>query len=94
MARGKSHWRMFAVGCADCHTGVNLTRHHLKDQYGKKTGEIQILCRACHNLAEERYNQQFFIELTPNEQLQLDYMNGLLPFYSLYGNHKTEPIKK
>ena len=76
------------MACADCYTTENLTRHHLKNKQGKKTGKIRVLCRKCHNKAENVYKAQGIIgspATTKNEKLQLDYMNGLLPFYSLYG---------
>lgn len=81
-------WRKYAIQCAECKTIENLTRHHLKNNDGKKTGKIKILCRKCHNRAENTY-QSIGITGSPalskKEKLQLDYMNGLLPFYSLYG---------
>jgi hypothetical protein len=42
--------------CAKCGTIDNLTRHHLKYLNGKKTGEIEILCRACHDKIEQQYH--------------------------------------
>ena len=75
--------------CSHCSTTENLTRHHLKSKNGKKTGKTQILCRKCHDFAEREYEKLGIVEravplkLTDNEQLQLDYINGLLPFYSL-----------
>ena len=41
--------------CAECGTFENLTRHHLKNNKGKKTGKTKILCRRCHNDVEEYY---------------------------------------
>lgn len=41
--------------CIQCQTNVNLTRHHVKKLSGEKTGEIQILCRRCHD-SIERYS--------------------------------------
>lgn len=75
--------------CSCCSATENLTRHHLKNIKGNKTGMTQILCRKCHNQAEREYERlgiiknQVPVKLTDNEQLQLDYINGLLPFYSL-----------
>ncbi len=75
--------------CANCSITENLTRHHIKSKNGKKTGKTQILCRKCHNKAEREYEKLGIVKkavpvkLTENEQLELDYINGLLPFYSL-----------
>ena len=32
-----------------------MTRHHVKNSKGKKTGEIQKMCRDCHDEVEEEY---------------------------------------
>ena len=74
--------------CNICGTLEYLTRHHLKNERGKKTGEIEILCRRCHNDAEEEYRLLGIVKLdkitvSDNQQLQLDYINGLIPYYSL-----------
>jgi len=75
--------------CAYCSRTNNLTRHHLKDIKGNKTGQTQILCRKCHDQAEREYERlgivkgKLPIKLTHNEQLELDYINGLIPFYSM-----------
>lgn len=48
------------IPCGECGTFENLTRHHLKikdgTKYGKRTGQIQILCESCHHKAEITYN--------------------------------------
>jgi len=44
--------------CARCNTRHNLTRHHIKNKAGRRTGKIIILCRECHDLAEERYEEE------------------------------------
>ncbi len=44
--------------CIECGTFENLSRHHLKDSNGKKTGVVSILCRPCHDLAEEEYDKK------------------------------------
>lgn len=41
--------------CSECGIDENLTKHHVKDIYGIKTGEIQILCRSCHDEVEKKY---------------------------------------
>lgn len=70
----------------ECGTIEDLTKHHLKNRKGKKTGAIKILCRRCHDDAEEEYRlhgitQPHKVSITPNEKLELDYMNGKIPFY-------------
>lgn len=77
--------------CNRCGTLNNLTEHHLKDKSGYRTGEIEILCRSCHNIAEKEYKEQGIgfiekhkpIKIDSEMELQLQYMNGLLPFYSI-----------
>ena len=76
----------FNQPCVECGTIEDLTRHHLKDMTGRKTGVITILCRSCHDNAEKKYRSLGIIQtnklsLTPNEKLQLDYINGKIPFY-------------
>jgi len=73
--------------CAVCNTTEKLTRHHLKDLAGNRTGEIQILCSGCHDNVENYYRKLGIVKTTPivithNEKLQLDYINGKIPFYS------------
>ena len=73
--------------CKLCNTTKNLTKHHLKNLDGKKNNRIMILCRDCHNIYEDIYYLFGMLDLPfildPNEQLQLDYINGLIPFYSI-----------
>jgi len=59
------------------------------------TGHISILCDPCHRAVEEEYRREGKIipysttpKITHNEQLQLDYMSGLLPYYSSLGKSK------
>ena len=69
-----------------------MTIHHIKysegEKKGEKTGEIQSICRDCHDDVEEDYRLRGMLKihvppkLTPNEKLQLDYMSGLIPFYA------------
>lgn len=41
--------------CNRCGTMENRTRHHKKNKYGKRTGEIEILCRPCHDIADKEH---------------------------------------
>ena len=80
--------------CAVCGTIEDLTRHHLKNLAGRKTGIISILCRRCHDNAERYYEKLGItasnkIQITPNEKLQLAYMGGKIPFYS---TRQSQPI--
>jgi len=78
----------FNKGCYDCGAKDHLTLHHLKDTKGFKTGKTRILCRPCHNAAEHLYGLAGKTSYTlksyidPNLKLELDYMNGKIPFYS------------
>ena len=85
-----SNSKIFLIICVECSTRKNLTIHHLKKQNGRKTGKVKILCRKCHDEAEKKYDELGIInngslKITTNEKLQLDYMNGKIPFYSLGG---------
>ncbi len=73
--------------CPKCNELRYMTRHHVKDELGRKTGDIEIMCRDCHDDVEEDYNKRGITsavppKITPNEKLQLDYMGGLIPFYA------------
>lgn len=73
--------------CPKCGEMRYMTKHHLKDEDGKQTGEIVKLCRDCHDDAEVDYTNRGINtaappDISPNEKLQLKYMNGLLPYYS------------
>lgn len=57
MARGSSHWKKYGTKCENCRRTepeVKLTRHHVKNSKGNKTGEIKVLCRECHDEVEEK----------------------------------------
>ena len=80
----------FGIPCEVCGTKDRLTKHHVKNDYGSKTGDIQILCRECHDAIEEQYWREGKIKaqvppMKPrsNDRLFLDYINGFLPYYSL-----------
>ena len=45
------------VECEECGSKDNLSIHHVKNIYGIKTGEIQSLCRPCHDLIELEYEK-------------------------------------
>jgi len=51
--------------CEGCSKKKKLTNHHLKDLQGNKTGEIQRLCRDCHDIAEDKYVQLGIVKPTP-----------------------------
>ena len=93
--RSMVHWTKGRV-CVSCGASDNLTRHHIKNPVGKKTGRIKILCRKCHTIAEKDYELrgivtlQNRIKLSHNEKLQLDYMSGLIPYYSINGRKLFE----
>jgi len=52
MALGASHWSKYGDACVKCGTKENLTRHHLKNSDGNRTGEIIVLCWKCHQEVE------------------------------------------
>jgi hypothetical protein len=52
-----NRWEKQDLSCKKCNVKTNLTRHHLKNKWGGKTGEMEILCRACHDMEEKRYIQ-------------------------------------
>jgi len=54
---GRKH-KNYNDPCHECGTFENLSRHHLKNRDGKRTGVITILCRPCHDLAEIEYQKQ------------------------------------
>ena len=73
--------------CPNCNQIRYMTKHHVKDNLGRKTGEIQKMCRDCHDEVEEDYNNRgisnaYPPKITPNEKLHLNYMSGLIPFYA------------
>ena len=78
--------------CPQCGQLRYMTRHHVKNSKGIKTGEIQRMCRDCHDEVEEEYRLYGILKVNPpkikvpkitsNEKLHLDYMGGLIPFYA------------
>lgn len=73
--------------CPKCGQIRYITKHHVKDNFGRKTGEIEKMCRDCHDDVEADYNKRGItntvpVKITPNEKLQLDSMTGLIPFYA------------
>lgn len=50
--------------CENCFKKKKLTKHHLKDHKGNKTGEIQLLCRDCHDIAEDEYVEKGIVKPT------------------------------
>ena len=48
MALGASHWSKYGDSCQKCGSKKKLTRHHLKDNNGNKTGKIIVFCVSCH----------------------------------------------
>ena len=61
-------YEKYYLPCARCGTTKNLSQHHIKDNNGKKTGKIEVLCRDCHNIAELEYVEAGIIIL--NEPAQ------------------------
>ena len=41
--------------CPKCDQIRYMTKHHVKDELGRKTGEIKKMCRDCHDDIEEEY---------------------------------------
>ncbi len=41
--------------CPTCSQIRYMTKHHVKDNLGRKTGEVQNMCRDCHDDIEEEY---------------------------------------
>lgn len=82
--------------CSNCGTWERLTRHHVKDMEGIKTGEIVILCRPCHDEVEIQYRREGRIRqpaydlytkgrkdrITSIKNVQLD---RILPYYAQSG---------
>lgn len=73
--------------CPKCGQLRYMTKHHLKDEDGIKTGDVEIMCRDCHDDAEEEYRLKGITtaappKITRNERLKLDYYSGLIPFYA------------
>ncbi len=61
-------YEKYYLNCVRCGTTKNLSRHHIKDKNGKKTGKIEILCRECHDEAEIEYMELGIVKL--NEPAQ------------------------
>ena len=61
-------YEKYYLPCARCGTTENLSQHHIKDNNGKKTGKIEILCRDCHDIAEQEYVESGIVKL--NEPAQ------------------------
>jgi hypothetical protein len=78
--------------CQMCNIDRCLTRHHVKSQRGVKTGDIQILCRDCHDEVEEIYRINGMIQPVMRKSVKRLLETSNLPFdnskpyYSLKGN--------
>lgn len=71
--------------CPNCNQLRYMTRHHVKNRNGKKTGEIQRICRDCHDEIEEEY--RLYGMTKPNvtqKKTKSNYIQKtpLLPFYA------------
>jgi len=66
-------YEKYYLPCARCGTTENLSQHHIKDNNGKKTGKIEILCRACHNIAELEYIELGIVK--PHEPQKFGVLN-------------------
>ena len=81
--------------CSECHQFRYMTRHHVKNSKGIKTGEIQKMCRECHNEWEEYYRLYGMI-IHPKKLKKQDYQervvfypsqNPIIPFYAVKNNN-------
>lgn len=77
--------------CPKCNELRYITRHHVKNSKGIKTGEIEKMCRNCHDEVEESYRLYGMIK-HPKKLKKKDYdktpiipksQESLIPFYAL-----------
>jgi len=77
--------------CTICNQIRYMTRHHVKDKRGRKTGEIQKMCRDCHDEIEEEYRLQGMIKPAAKKSKSTNltsHLNkesqssSLIPFYA------------
>jgi len=70
--------------CPNCNQLRYMTRHHVKDRNGKKTGKIQRICRDCHDEIEEEYRLYGMIKPNVIQKKKSKYTQEtpLLPFYA------------
>ncbi len=62
------HLRKKCERCGVDTRTTKITKHHLKDMNGERTGETQRLCRPCHDIAEEEYITLGIVKLTPPQE--------------------------
>jgi len=58
--------------CPNCKQLRYMTRHHVKDSKGRKTGEIQRICRDCHDEVEEEYRLYGMIKPAPKKSTMIN----------------------
>ncbi len=74
--------------CPNCNQLRYITRHHVKNRKGKKTGEIQRICRDCHDEIEEEYRLYGISNVTLKVKKKIKsnskyiQKTPLLPFYA------------
>ncbi len=75
--------------CPNCNQLRYMTRHHVKNSKGEKTGEIQRMCRDCHDEIEEEYRLYGISNVTLNIKVKKIKSNSnyiqktpLLPFHA------------
>ena len=57
--------------CPKCDQIRYMTKHHVNDHLGRKTGEIQKMCRDCHDEIEEEYRLYGMIKHSPPKKSKL-----------------------
>jgi len=53
--------------CPKCNQIRYMTKHHIKDHLGRKTGEVEKMCRDCHDEIEEEYRLHGMIKPAPKK---------------------------
>lgn len=57
--------------CPNCNQLRYMSRHHVKNIKGEKTGEIQRMCRDCHDEIEEEYRLYGVIKSSPPKKSKM-----------------------
>ena len=77
--------------CPKCDQIRYMTKHHVKDNLGRKTGKIKIMCRDCHDEIEEEYRLYGMIKSSPKKKSKMinltshsnkEWYQPIQPFYA------------
>ena len=76
--------------CPKCDQIRYMTKHHIKDSLGRKTGKTEKMCRDCHDEIEEEYRLYGMLKPAPKKSKLInltshsnkEWYQPIQPFYA------------